>query len=348
MYGHCSKLRKDFPLTEEKRLEFINKYKPFVCVNITAKCTHRCWYCVSGAPVTAPLKSIVDEMGADKYIEKILILSGGKLCTYRISGGEPMEHPAFYQILIALLRAGHDVDIVSNLLYGEDVLKDELFQYRNQINFEISYHLGQYLLDKDGEREDKWWRSYTLACKYGHSIRPITPMTAAILSSDCEVKFDRIYKYAKSHDCKCEMNIMELYASTNEGEYPKAYTKEQRDRLWQLRTRYYEDKPTRESIDTITEINRVLFLRGLKCFYMNRLIYVLADGRIIICGSGRPDITEQHITAPFSNAKISDYPEPCAFETCNCVSKGEIACLNPHGITYEKYLEYINKEEGKG
>jgi hypothetical protein len=284
-------------------------------------------------------------MGVDAYIAKVLALSGGKLCTYRISGGEPMEHPAFYQILLSILKAGHDVDIVSNLLYGEDVLQPELLQYRAQINFEISYHLGQYLLDADSEREAKWWSSYRLACKHGKSIRPITPMTAAVLASDCESRFDELYTCAKNAGCECEMNIMELYAFTNEGEYPKAYTKEQRDRLWQLRTKYYKEKPTRQSIDTITEINRALFLKGMPCFYMSRLMYVLADGRVIICGSGRPDIEEQHITGAFNRAKISDYPEPCAFETCNCVSKGELACLNPHGISYEKYLEYLNNEE---
>jgi hypothetical protein len=341
-YVHCKDLQRDFPITEDNRLNFLQTYKPFVCLNITSRCTHNCWYCISGRPVTAPLKSVVDEIGPDMYVKRILDLAGGKVCTYRISGGEPMEHPAFYQILLGILSAGHDVDIVSNLLYFERIVTDKLKPYRKQINFEISYHLGEYMLDDSPDREKAWFRSYQLACQYGHSIRPITPMTPKLLESDCESKFDVLEEIAQESGCEYNPNIMELYATVDDKTYPRDYTTEQRDRLFELRCKYYKTKPTRESVDTISEVNRRLYLCGLTCFYMNRLVYVFADGHIEICGSGIPsqyvgDVKRDIIF------KMSDTPEPCSFDACTCVSKGISACLEPHRITPEKYLEYYRR-----
>jgi hypothetical protein len=66
------------------------------------------------------------------------------------------------------------------------------------------------------------------------------------------------------------------------------------------------------------------------------------DGRIVICNSGLPAKAEFDIMDYKSIAPISDYPQPCIYDYCNCISMGTVACLGPSNITLDEYL----KEKG--
>src|SRR3989339_1008508 len=123
--------------------------RPFrISLQLTYHCPHRCWYCNQGQPYRVTKETVIDQIGEKEYIRRILRLAGNKKVWYLMFGGEPLAHPSVLPVSQAVLEAGHTIFYQTN---GTMISRIKALKpWREQINFESSFHLGTY--SKEGIR----------------------------------------------------------------------------------------------------------------------------------------------------------------------------------------------------
>lgn len=339
MHRAMELLKKGKGITEESRATYLESNKPYISLFLTAHCSHNCWFCLSGKPSNAELDSIIDNIGVDKYIEIVLHLAGSKKATYILTGGEPTEHRSFEQILKTLLLKGHDVLLQTN---GSDVSKvkkvmEEIgSEYYEHLGWEMSFHLAQYMKEASpSKRMEKWMANFRDVVNNSRDVSVIVVATPDLLKSDDAESVLDALTATRGGGC---VRIQELYGNFEGLSYPTAYTLIERERLNFLADKYKH--LMKNKIDSLAQVNRVLYLKGMPCFYMTRLRAVSTRGKIVMCSSGLPNC-EYPITNYKAIPALEDSPRPCIYDSCNCVSMGYLACLIPNNITLEEYLEAI-------
>jgi len=304
--------------------------RPVIQFALNDYCSHRCWYCISAPTWEGSKTGYIDKIGLDKYFDFLMGFTQGHTCTFRFGGQEPTEHPLFYPLLLKLLATEHYIEVITNGLKLEDILTDEIIQYKNKIKWEMSYHLGMYIFDYSSSREDKWNGSFIKAVKCG-SVQLVIPMTPGLLRD--ELNLDDLFNTLRDAG-DVTFELIEFYYK----DYPRAYTQEEKQRWFELRNEYQEPI-SMEEIESIININRVMYLKGMPCYYMNRIVNIMYDGSTRLCGAGFPP----KIGAGF---KIKNHASPCDYDSCNCISLGYENCLKPLGMNYTDYL-LLNRPEIK-
>jgi len=86
----------------------------FVDINVVDHCNLNCKYCANFCPL-AP-ESFLDPAAYDSVLERFAVLTGGKVGTIRLLGGEPLLHPALNEIMAITRRRfpGSRIDLVTN------------------------------------------------------------------------------------------------------------------------------------------------------------------------------------------------------------------------------------------
>jgi organic radical activating enzyme len=337
-------------ITQERKEEYLKQYKyPYIALNLHRFCSHGCWYCSDGHnnPLMNDKSCIIDTMGVNNYIEKILELA--KVTThFRINGGEPFEGKYIVEITKAILQKGHLISFLTNLTHV-DIVYDICLPYKNRVRMEASFHIGAYLKRQQPEVFiDKFLNDYFVkATQISYKTDIVIVLTKDVLYYDKLYEaLDKIKEIGKSNDCNVKLVFQEMYGNdTINGKlesFPRAYTEEDRQKIVELNHHYDNPNYQLSDINTITKVNRELKLKGQDCFYMNRILDIHYNGRITRCNSGFPPQSENLETTQLT---LSNDFSPCVYDVCSCIYRGIIACLTPNGITLDDYMKMTDEEK---
>ena len=109
------------PFKEGQYLNCENRYFPALCWMLTGKCNYNCLHCFNAVD-NAPLQS---EFGFDAAQRLMDDARTAGINAFTITGGEPMLHPRFYEIVEGIARRGMYVEELNTngFFINEDALK---------------------------------------------------------------------------------------------------------------------------------------------------------------------------------------------------------------------------------
>lgn len=341
-------LKKDFCITPERHKE-ISKELPFIDLYIHYKCSHLCVYCCTCMQKSQEGQNVLlENMGREQYLEYMLNLSKGKKSEYCFAGiGECAEMKDFPYFVQGILDAGHQVCIQTHGLSSLRIEKalekyDKEFLWEN-VKFNLSFHFGTYLHDKNDYRLKKYLDEHLpRILKIGKSVVIVVPMSPNLLFNENTEKY---FGYIKDLAAKKGNNLTFLLEPLGgpyeEHIYPCDYSKEELSRLYELVRKYSYAGPWFEGLkDEELQLINPLYLRGVPCYIFSNLARLDCCGINIACSnaSSHIDSDEKKI---YMN-KFSEKAEalPCPYDHCGSFRLALKYCLAPHGING---LDYINE-----
>lgn len=280
-------------------------------------CTHGCWYCCDNTTHKRKDDSYIDCVGVEEYLRLILRLAD---CTvnYRINGGEPFENPYIREITDGILKAGHNITFLTNLLHIDNV-RDVCV--KEQVQMEASFHLSRY----SEAQIYQWSECFVRACKVSHSMDIIIVLTPEVVSNKkLPGHIEWIKKTGEYNDCKINIIYQELYTK----DYPAAYTEDEKNII-----RQWID------VDSFIKAARVLYLKGENCNYMTENLDVHRDGTISRCSSGYPGHRE---TLLKTTMRVKEGFTPCVYDKCLCPIRGIRGSLDLNKISFSEYCKKMN------
>jgi organic radical activating enzyme len=332
-------------ISKEAEIEYL-KSKPCISLALNGYCSHGCWYCCDSASIGRK-SGIVDVLGPELYISKVLEFTDKLKTDFRINGGEPFENKNIIPVSLGVLNEGHDITFLSNLTCISNVF-GSLKTYKKQIRFEASFHLAQYLNENNQIKIDNYLNIYfPKATIMSRAIQVIIVLTEDVLNcKELPVYLQILKDTGEKNNCEVTFCMQELYASVTIGygafivirKYPGAYTEKDKIRIVELKREYQTPDFEYEDIEALCKINRVLYLKGRDCFNMNRMIDVHMDGKVSRCYSGYPYRKEDLM---LTKIRLSDRYSPCVYDSCRCVIRGEKSCLLPNNKTLKEYNQKL-------
>ena len=121
----------------------MNTAKPRACIDflITQKCNYRCEYCSQSKKFYKNTHS-ADDKTIDAFLKFIKKLD--KNFEITISGGEPLVHPRFYEVIEEIKKCGLKLTVISNFSFPiENYKKIVDIMEGNLIELFVSYHDSQ-------------------------------------------------------------------------------------------------------------------------------------------------------------------------------------------------------------
>jgi sulfatase maturation enzyme AslB (radical SAM superfamily) len=97
-----------------RRLHTVGQNLNYVDINVVDHCNLKCKYCANFCPLTD--EKYMDVERFDKDCERLSNLSGGKIKTIRLLGGEPLLHPRLIKIMSITRKhfPSSGIDLVTN------------------------------------------------------------------------------------------------------------------------------------------------------------------------------------------------------------------------------------------
>ncbi|OGJ87085.1 MAG: hypothetical protein A2268_15365 [Candidatus Raymondbacteria bacterium RifOxyA12_full_50_37] len=337
-------LGKGYTISQERFEEYKKRIPlPLIQLVLTNYCSHGCWYCNQGSPYILDKSSVIDSMGESAYIAEVLKLAGQCTCEYLLFGGEPLDHPSCVNITTALLERGHTVKFQTNgtRVARLDDLAAEHPEWRNRIKFQPSFHIGDYLLKKDGiTRITRYIQEYLpRMARCGFKIEMIVVLTPhALKDPQLEQLLDIVLKRVETMDVDFEYRLVEYIGEMNGLQYPAAFTAGETARINYLRQKYQRLLDGKNA-EELNQVNNELLLQGMPCFNMTRLIVVDARGNLRRCKTNAGILGQTAMCASDSIA-----PARCPSPVCTCASMGFGSSLQPHGISLGEYLRELCEE----
>ena len=321
-----------------------------ISLHVTNRCVHGCTYCISGDLSKIKVDSVIDMLGIDEYLKRVISLSNGHQIRYRIIGGEPLEHPYIEKLVEGLLCSGNYVQIQTHGLYIKKIKKvmnNLPIEYRKRLHLEPSFHLGAYLDDNHLKRLDFYRKEcFPVFAEISSYINLIFPLVPNVLFFDkldeILTEFSLISNLAKT---RYELFPIVMYGNYNGKSYPNDYTKIEKERILELVHKYQPNEFESDkalSLSSIGENN--LYLKGIKCYQMTNRYHVMADGKITSCGAGQPETDGKlhHIVHDIPSHLFNEIkPLPCRFSRCACVTEGRKSALIPNNISLKEYLNAV-------
>ena len=341
---------KDKFVSKANHTKYIESHIPQISLHVTNRCVHGCTYCISGDLSKIKVDSIIDMIGIDEYLKRVIELSNGHQIRYRIIGGEPLEHPHIEKLVEGLLSSGNFVQIQTHGLYIKKIKKvmDKLpNDYRKRFHLEPSFHLGAYLDDNHLKRLDFYRKEcFPIFAEVSSYINLIFPLVPNVLFFD---KLDEILNefilISIAAKIKYELFPIVMYGDYNGKSYPKDYTDNEKERILELVQKYQPNEFESEKALSLSKIGENnLYLRGIKCYQMTNRYHVMADGKITSCGAGQPetDGTLYHIVHDIPTGLFNEIKAlPCRFSKCACVTEGRKSALIPNDISLKEYLNAV-------
>lgn len=131
--------------------EDVEKIRPCVDFLITQKCNYRCEYCSQSKKYSKNLNHASDEV-IEAFLRFLKTLDSSFEIT--ISGGEPLCHPRFYEVLEEIKRQNLKLSVISNFSFPfENYKKIVDIMGENLVEMFVSYHSSQ--IKDFGEFKDK-------------------------------------------------------------------------------------------------------------------------------------------------------------------------------------------------
>lgn len=353
-------------ISKKSHQEFIKHMFPstaaMISLRLTDFCSHRCPYCIDGDCRTNPNRSdLIDKMGIDKFIDHLLLLGREEPLEYRLSGGEPTESPYFLDVVDAIIKDGkHSLRIMTNGQSDKLVRAFDKYDKKDMNLFlEASFHLGAFLLDKDDKRIDKWNQNMNAIIPKCRKVVLVVPLSMLVLQNASKLiaSLSSVKDACVANGVEFGTLLTELYGRDIDGRnMPQEYDEEEIKVIEGLHGRFSQKDAYKSSDEFDVFENRAverlqlgtsMELQGVDCYY-SKMFYLIqtSSGYIIPCGSGNPahaigNIGDYNSVFMLAN-QIEDNDkayDACPFATCNCILKGELACLTPNRIKIKTLLE---------
>lgn len=331
-------------------------------VLLNPNCSHRCAYCCAGTQSRDQRYNVIDDLGPERYLERLLWLADGARVVYRFAGaGECAEHPDFAFLLRSVLRAGHAAAIQTHGFTSKRIAAAmEPFgpPPHADLSLVVSFHYGAYLDQGRTNRirhflDDHFPRLLELTTE-PTLVLPITPSIVAddATKAGYVAHLEELRDMAAARGARIRFAALELQGSYLGRPYPESFTAAERLRLADLLARFGCGESRREAAgngedgaDVMPRIGHVMHLKGMPCFAAGKVLQVRDDGVVVRCGSGRP-------AGPEHMGRLTDDDAPriedgrvarCPFDTCNCVTMGLEHSLEPLGLTARDYLGELER-----
>lgn len=280
---------------QEYRL-YDNYFKDGIQFSITGRCNYKCKHCFMSAP-----HAKYDEMSLEDCIKVISKLNECGIRNIQITGGEPLAHPKFKEIIKELSKQGlHLTTLYTNgLLLKQDIF-DLFNEYKQRPKIQISF---------DGIGYHDWMRGVKNAEKY--AIDAIELSVENMF--ECEVAMvvfkDNIDSLRKTVKYLYELGVCNVRVThvNNQGEW-LPYAKEHGlsinevyDKYLEYIPQFFEDKlhidlsldglfkynaSTRESFSTFeNNCNKDNEHKYFLCKSICQSFYITSTGKILPCAS---------------------------------------------------------------
>ncbi len=334
------------------------KTLPAIDILLNPNCSHHCAYCCSQTHLREQRFNIVDQIGRETYLERLLRLANGQRVGYRFAGaGECAEQAEFPYLLQGVLRAGHAAVIQTHGFTSKRIAAALALlgpPPYEALSLVVSFHYGAYIDQGQTNRirlflNDHFPRLLGLTSR----ISVVLPITPSIVSSAAAMKtyetcVEDLRAMAGQSGTELTFGALELHGPYQGRHYPESFTEAERRRLLDLLTRYGAGEQRRamasgdsEAADIMPSIGDFLHLKGMPCVAATRALKVGDDGVVLRCGAGSPALPEMMgLLTEDEVPKIDgDHLKPCPFDRCNCLGMGLELCLDPLGLTPRDYLD---------
>jgi MoaA/NifB/PqqE/SkfB family radical SAM enzyme len=172
-----------------KSLHKVGKWINYVDINVVDHCNLKCKYCANFCPLVKEKNMDVERY--EKDCERLFFLSGGKIRTIRLLGGEPLLHPRLVEIIgithkhFPLSR----IDLVTN---GLLLLKmpDEFWRQCDKCSVRIA--ISHYPIELDYLRIKSKAKRHRVKTEYGKKARGMYKWLLDIKGSQ-DIKESRRY-----------------------------------------------------------------------------------------------------------------------------------------------------------
>jgi len=141
--------------------DFMPQIRPCVDFLITQKCNYRCEYCSQSKKFYKDTKSATDET-INAFLGLVRSLDKGFEIT--ISGGEPLLHPRFYDVIGEIKKQNLKLTVVSNFSFPlENYTKIVDIMGDNLLELFVSYHPSQVVDFEDFKQKAREFNRYKSA-----------------------------------------------------------------------------------------------------------------------------------------------------------------------------------------
>ncbi len=253
---------------------------------ITQNCNYRCPYCSQSKGYTGKLQS-ADKKVIDSFINFLSKLD----CEYEvtISGGEPLMHPDFFDIIERINQTGHRVSVVSNFSFPLECYKKiKTILGENFSELFVSLHLSE-VKDKD--------EFINKAIEFNK------------IKGNTKFKIASVLTNSNSNELKEVMNRILPFNIEFELQYMRvnnAYVKYNKDA---------NDLIKKFPVSKIKEISNTY---SKICHSGINFIFVYQNGDVYRCYSSRFNKVHSMGNIKDKNFKLYSKPIPCLNKRCTC------------------------------
>ena len=328
-----------------------------ISLNCWNKCILKCPYCVGNmhVPDAQQAPNILDKMGIIKFnsqVEKMISAFGADGSRVKIvfAAADLLLWGGYEQLFDIAVKHNCKIMILSNLHLHKRLLaifdKYDKTYISDNINFDVSYHLGTYLeRSNTNYLRDMFVNRYIkLIADRGCAVNLVVPLAPKVLADKIfENEINKIKTYFA--EGKFTVHFVELVYTLYGKRYPNSYTDRERMRVFELIHNHNSTRPIPLTIENL-KYNQRFFLKGARCWFPSRYIHINMMGEIVNCDYG--DILQRGKpvnidTVTDFNTLLSPSPTFCKHDICGCSRWGNVYALNPVNVTIDKYIEFLLK-----
>lgn len=261
--------------------------RPCVDFLITQKCNYRCEYCSQSKKFYTNTKAASDET-IEAFLSFIKTLD--KTFEITISGGEPLTHPRFFDVIEEIKKQNLKLTVISNFSYPvENYKKIADIMGQNLKELFVSYHSTQVKNVEEFKSKAKEFNSYK-ANSTNFSI-------ASVLTDENTTALKELSVFLKENNinfCLQHMRIKNSYVE---------YKKETAEFLSQ---------------NAAPEPGRISNSFGKLCHSGEKFLLIYENGDVYRCYSSRFNKAHSMGNIKNKNFKLFNGPMPCINSRCTC------------------------------
>lgn len=254
---------------------------------ITQKCNYRCAYCSQSKKFYKGAKA-----ANDKTIEAFLnfIKTIDKSFEITISGGEPLTHPRFYEVIEEIKKQNLKLTVISNFSFPvENYKKISDIMGENLVRLFVSYHPTQVKDFEEFKQKAKEFNNYKQSST-GFCV-------ASVLSDDNVAHLKELSEFLKQNGIKFSLQHMRI-----KNEYVE-YSNKAAEFL---------------SENAAKEPGRITRTFGKLCHSGEKFLFIYENGDAYRCYSSRFNKAHCMGNIKDKDFKLFNCAKPCMNTKCTC------------------------------
>ena len=265
----------------------MREIRPCIDFLITQKCNYRCSYCSQSKKFSQNIDE-ADDKTVDAFLKFLKTLD--KCFEITISGGEPLCHPRFYEVIKEIKSQDLKLTVISNFSYPvENYKKIADIMGENLIELFVSYH------DTQATDFEKFKNK---AAEFNAYKNPKVKFTVASVLTDDNVE--------KLKNLSCFLNDIGVNFCIQHMRIKNSYVK-------------YTDSAAKFLAENAKpEPGRIMNTFGKMCSAGEKFLLIYENGDAYRCYSSRFNKAHSLGNIKDKGFKLFDSPVPCLNKTCTC------------------------------